>query len=299
MEVASWKPLVLNRKIETAISVFIIFLALYAIRNTLYAFAQDWKETSSDHFIVFYGGEEKFAKEVLHKAEGYYKRIASELGYPRYSEFWTWDKRVKIYIHPGHESFLRATGQPKWSQGVADYKRKEIISYAWSKNFTEQLLPHEMAHLIFRDFVGFRGEVPLWLDEGVAQWAEEPKREQVKAVIKKLYDDDALLSITDMMNLDIRKITENDKVYIRATRTKEDEPGVLFLSGDNLVSTYYMQAVSLVSFLIESFGSMSFADFCRELRDGKSFESALRAAYPSHVRNLAEFELKWRQYISR
>ncbi|MBP7216781.1 MAG: hypothetical protein KBA46_05795 [Candidatus Omnitrophica bacterium] len=262
-------------------------------------FAASWDQVSSDHFIIHYTGDDRFARDVSGKAELYYERIARELGYPRYSEFWTWDKRVKIYIFPDHASFIKATNQPQWSHGLADYKNKEILSYAWSREFTESLLPHEIAHLIFRDFVGFKGEVPLWLDEGVAQWAEEPKRSQVKMVIKKLFNEDAVLSFADMMGLDIRKIDQSDKVYIRATKTKENEPGVLFLSGDNLINTYYIQAVSLVAFLIDSYGSLSFASFCRELREGKSLEEGLRSAYSPHLKTLDEFEKKWREYVSK
>jgi len=274
-------------------------LCLILLLTCRYAFAQSWQEASDEHFIVYFIDNDKFAKDVLDKAELYYRDIASELGYPRYSEFWTWDKRVKIYIYPNHDSFLKATGQPQWSEGMADYNAKAIMSYAWSQGFVDSLLPHEMAHLIFRDFVGFKGEIPLWLDEGVAQWAEKPKREHIKALAKQCFDNDSILSLEDMMKLDIRKVTSTDRVYIRSTRTKEGERGVLFLSGDNLVNTYYLQSVSLVGFLIERFGSLSFASFCRELRDGKSLEQAISGAYGDHMRTLAELEDQWREYLSK
>ncbi len=261
-------------------------------------FAQEWQEISGEHFIVYFIQDDKFAKEVADRAEFYYQRIATDLGYPRYSKFWTWDNRAKIYVYPDHESYLKATGQPKWSQGVAQYKTRSIISYVWSSGFMDSLLPHEMAHLIFRDFVGFKGEIPLWLDEGVAQWAEEPKRNQIKAMARYLYDSDTIIALSDMMKLDIRLITDDSKVYIRPTRTKTGEPGVLFLSKGNLINTYYLQAVSLVGFLIEKYGSYAFADFCRELRDGKSMEDAFRGAYPVRINNLDELENKWREYLA-
>jgi len=50
----------------------------------------DWEEKSSDHFIIHYLTQDKFAKEILDKAEVYYDHIAEGLGYPRYSDFWTW-----------------------------------------------------------------------------------------------------------------------------------------------------------------------------------------------------------------
>lgn len=273
------------------------FYFLFFFSCATAALAQNWQELKGDHFLVYFTQDTNFAQEILDKAEVYYSRIATDLGYPRYSEFWLWDKRVKIYIHPDQASFLKATGQPDWSHGMADYKNKRIVSYAWSKGFIESLLPHEMAHLIFRDFVGFKGEVPLWLDEGVAQWTEETKRKDMKIMAKQLFNRDTLLSLYDMMKLDIRDVKDKDRVYIRSARTKNDEKGVLFLSGDNLVNTYYLQAVSLVGFLIEKHGSSNFAEFCRQLRDGKTLDEALKSTYAPYIHNLGELENRWRQYL--
>jgi hypothetical protein len=262
------------------------------------SFAQDWQQLSSDHFnLYFVSADDKFARAVLDKSEVYYAQIASDLGYARYSEFWTWANKVKIYIYPDQASFMEATGEPEWSQGMADYLKKEIIGYFGSKGFEDSILPHEMAHLIFRDFVGFKGEVPLWLDEGVAQWHEKVRREEVRRMTKGQYEKDSLLSIKDMMKLDIRNIKYKDTVYIRPIKTKSGERGVLFLSGDSLISTYYLQAVSLVDFLILEYGTDTFTHFCRQLRDGKSLEEALGFAYPAFIRNLDDLERVWKNYI--
>lgn len=259
--------------------------------------SENWQEVTGEHFIVYFMQDESFAKDVSYKAETYYKNIASELGYPRYADFWLWEKRVKIYIYPDHDSYLKATGQPEWSRGLADYTNKRIISYAWSEEFVDSLLPHEIAHLIFRDFVGIKGEIPLWLDEGVAQWAEETKRKEFKQMTRELLMKDALLSLDDMMKIDVRTMVSKGKVYIRPTRTRSGDEGVLLISGDSLVSTYYLQAASLVGFLIEKHASDNFAEFCRQLRDGRNLEEALRKAYSTHVNDLSELEKKWRDYL--
>lgn len=259
----------------------------------------EWKELKGEHFLIYYVQDEKFAKEVVDKSEVYYRRIASDLGYPRYDSFWLWDNRVKIYIYPDHASFLKATAQPQWSEGMADFKKKLIAGHVGIEGFLESLLPHEIAHLIFRDFVGFKGEIPLWLDEGVAQWAEEAKRQEMKFKVKKLFESDTLLSLEDIMKLDLRYFSEKTKVYIRSTRTKEGDPGVLIVSGDNLIITYYLQSVSLVGFLTEKYGSERFAEFCRQLREGKKMDEALRFAYPTYIRSLKEFEDRWREYLAQ
>lgn len=262
------------------------------------AAAAEWKEKSGDHFIVFYSGDDQFAREVLRKAENYYREIASGLGYPRYSDFWLWDDRVKIYIYPDHQTFVNSTGESSRSHGVADYRGKQVMSYAWSEGFVESLLPHEIAHLIFRDFVGFRGEVPAWLDEGVAQWSEKDKRPYLRALVKKQFADSSLLTVDDMMSINLRRLMESDnRVYIRPTRDKEGDQSVLFLDSEAIINAYYLQGFSFVDYLITRFGTDSFTVFCRQLRDGKSMEGALRQAYGTYIKDLPEFEKRWREFV--
>jgi hypothetical protein len=289
-----------------------ILLGLLIVCLNAVAYAQSWKEIKSDHFLLYFIPSmvivnsidassaveaEDFGKEVLNKAEVYYERIAEDLGYQRSSEFWTWDKRVKINIYPDHESFVKSSSHPEWASGAADYDTKTIMSYFGSKEFSDTVLPHEIAHLIFRDFVGFKGQIPLWLDEGVAQWTEEKKREEVKKAVKEMLKHDGLLTMDDMMKLPIDTIKNMENVYIRPTRTRSGEKGVLFLTGNNLIAAYYMQAVSMVGFLIEKFGKNDFTGFCRALRDGKGLEDALITAYGTHIRSLDDFDDQWKKYI--
>lgn len=276
----------------------IILAAVLCAGSAVAADKPNWKELKGTHFIVYFTGEESFARDVLSSAERYYTRIAGELGYARYQDFWTWEKRCKIYVYADHDSFLKSTGGAEWSHGLAEYSTKTIYSYAWHEGFLDSLLPHEIAHLIFRDFIGFKGEVPLWLDEGVAQWEEETKRPQMKAMIKKLYNNEGLLLINDMMKLDIGRLKTNEGVHILAALTKDGSPGVVFLSSDNLVNTYYLQSVSMIGFLIEKFGGESFTNFCRELRDGESLEQALKSAYTT-ITTIAEFEKRWKEYLNQ
>jgi hypothetical protein len=279
------------------------------------AFAEDsWQEFKDEHFIVYYAPKdysgslvssgskvtiEDFAHQVLFEAEKFYQRIAVELEYARNSEFWTWDKRVKIYIYCDRDAYLKSGNYPAWSEGMADYQKKSILSFAGSKGFIDSILPHEIAHLVFRDFIGLRGSIPLWLDEGVAQWAEEKKQPQMKALVKIMFLKDSLLTLDDMMKLDIRTIVHKNNVYIRPTITRQGDKGVLFLTGDALVNTYYLEAASLVSFMINKFGTMEFANFCRVLRDGKSVEESIKNVYYTHIRDLGEFESSWRKYIEQ
>lgn len=237
-------------------------------------FAQEWKELRGDHFIIFYGENDKFASEVLRKAEEGYNRIASDLGYVRYSNFWQWEKRVKVTIYPTKEAYLAATRQKEWSEGSANYIKKEIAGYSGSQGFVDSILPHEIAHLIFRDFVGFQGEVPVWLDEGVAQWQEPSKRQLVKYFIKKLHEAGRVLSLKDLTQTDVR-----------------------FVEGSQEAQDFYVQAASVVDFLIARFGTDNFTNFCRQLRDGKALDEALRHTYSPRISGLADLEKQWLSFV--
>jgi hypothetical protein len=234
-----------------------------------------WKEIRGDHFIVFYFGEDSFAQEVLRKAEQYYKQICEDLGYERRSSFWQWDKRVKIYIYKTKEDFLKNSGKAEWSEGYANYTERTIVSYEWKENFLEALLPHEITHLIFRDYVGFQGEVPIWLDEGVAQWEEPAKRNVVRSIMRSYLKSARGYALEDLTTVDVRNISAKPAVEI-----------------------FYVEAASIVDFLIAKYGSDSFIFFCRQLRDGKSIGAALPFAYPTQMRTVKEMEEKWKAYIN-
>ncbi|MFH2137144.1 MAG: hypothetical protein ABII88_01380 [Candidatus Omnitrophota bacterium] len=258
--------------------------------------AEEWAEVKGDHFIVYFQGPNKnFASQAARKAEEYYLSIAQDLGYVRYSGFWKWENRVRIFIYPDRDKYLESTGRPQWSRGMADYTKKQIVSYMWSENFLEVLLAHEIGHLIFRDFVGFKGEVPLWLDEGVAQWEEKQFRIPRKMAMKNMLEENKMFSFLDMMKLEIKNIDEEDPIFITSSFNGKNE--VKIVEGKTLIEMYYLQSFSLVGFLMEEYRGEKFIAFCRQLRDGKSVQEALGHTYPTDLRTFEDLEEKWRKYI--
>lgn len=234
----------------------------------------NWQGLKGDHFIVYYEKDETLAKEVLDKAEVYYKKIADDLGYARHSKFWLWEQRVKIYICQNRIEYLISTHQPQWSGGFADYKNKQIITYRWDEGFLDSFLPHEIAHLILRDFIGFNPEIPLWLDEGVAQWAEVAKRKETEQMMKKVIEENKFIPLREFTKMEIRASSDT-----------------------NLAKLYYMQSVSIVEFIIERFGPDTLRELCRQLRDGKSLPQALRFSTSAKIKDLDDLEEGWVKYV--
>lgn len=235
--------------------------------------AENWQELKGEHFVIFYLEDAGFAQETLTRAERYYEKIASDLGYSRYDNFWQWDNRAKIYIYRNREEFLKATGKKEWIYGTAIYNERKIISYRWSKGFFDVLLPHELSHLIFRDFVGFKGNVPLWLDEGIAQWEEAGRRKWAVHMVRSLIRKKEFIPLAELTRLNLN--SENDFT---------------------VSAKLYAQAVTLVGYLIEKYGPTKFGQFCRALRDGKSMDEALSFAYTDSIRDINELEKGWIKY---
>lgn len=253
----------------------IIFL-LIAFNLAHFVFAQDsekWKTVKSTHFIAYYNNADgSFLNKVVEKSEEYYNQIADTLGFRRYN-FWLWDNRAKIYIYDNADQYQLATGQPSWSAGAAISKEKIIYTFPNEKGFLQTILPHELGHIIFREFVGFDNYViPLWLDEGVASYQEAGRRITAEMLVKQAIKDNRLMSLQDLSAFN-----------------------VLSLKNREAVNIFYAEAFSIVDYLIKKFGSDKFVLFCQVIRDKKNLEEAIRYTYSFN--DLKEFDAAWQKYL--
>lgn len=53
-----------------------------------------------------------FGAGSFFRAEEYYHKIAYQIGYARYGNFWTWNDRVRIIVYPDQKVFMMETQQP-------------------------------------------------------------------------------------------------------------------------------------------------------------------------------------------
>lgn len=249
-------------------------LLLFFFLNTCWAtnaFAQEWLEKKSRHVIVYY--QEKlasgYAKEVLSRTETYYKTIINNLGFRRF-DFWTWDNRCKIFLYSSQEKYYNGKQRPHWSGGQVNIRERAISSWVEGEGFLDSVLPHEMGHLIFREFVGYQKKLPLWLDEGIACFGEIKSRPERLRIARSL--------VKSKMYIPLEKLTRmNDsKVII-------------------LPTIFYAQAASVVNFLLKSYGKNGFLDFSREIRDGEDWQEALRKIYG--FKDIFAMEKAWTAYL--
>jgi hypothetical protein len=219
--------------------------------------SEDFDEKKSDHFIIYYAGKDvplEFVDTIIEFSEKYYGELTQKLGFTRF-DYWTWDKRAKIYVYADQELYLKKTSQPGWSGGAADYLGKTIWTFPREAGFFDSTLPHEIGHIIFREAIGDR-YVPLWVEEGVAQYMEQAKRLGSEKTVLDAISNDTFISLEKLSLIDGNTLRQY---------------------GD--VSLFYAESVNVVTFLIEKFGAYAFSSFCNKIKDGKSMDDALGSAY--------------------
>lgn len=250
-----------------------IFSFLFLFFYSALSQGGDWQVNKSTHFMVYYkNAPNDFVEQVVEKSENYYDKIAEDLGFRRY-DFWLWDERAKIYIHDNSRDYQLATGQPAWSAGCARASEKIIHTYPFAKGFFETILPHEMSHIIFREFVGFNNyAVPLWLEEGVASYQESLKNYMYSQILKQAIRDGTFVNLYNLSSLNPQMMTDSASV-----------------------SLFYAEATSIVDFLVKEFGRDSFVLFCQNLRDKKNLERAIASTYP--YKDIQELDRAWQEHL--
>jgi hypothetical protein len=234
--------------------------------------AQDsWLVSKSTHFNIFYKtASEETVDELSRKAEGYYDSIGEQFGFNRFN-FWTWDNRARIYLFDSQEEYMKATQSSGWSGGQVQIGSKLIQSYIGAPGFAQDVLPHELAHIIFIEMVGTHNPaVPIWLQEGVATYQQKDIR-LIKGDLGQIIRNGRYLGVNALNNFQLDQADEEQ------------------------VRLFYAEAYSLVNYLISSFGKEQFVEFCRNLRDYRSLPGALSKIYA--FKTYADLEEGWKNYI--
>lgn len=234
---------------------------------------EHWKEYRCQHFLIYYHeAPDDFVKNVEQAAEQEYEEIARNLGFTRY-EGWSWDNRAKIYIYDDQEQYMAARNI-SWSHGMALVQQKVIRTFPSAAGFFDSLLPHELGHIIFREFVGYKSRIPLWLDEGVAMYQEKAKRWGVNKLVAKTIQDGKFIPLKELSHMVLSNATAQDTVEL-----------------------FYEESASIVYYMISELGEYRFVDFCRELKEGSRFEDAIHRAY-ARFDNLDDLNNAWVKYLT-
>lgn len=252
----------------------ILFLAGPFISTSFSFNPSDWNTEKSDHFIVYYQkASPDHVAEILRRAEYYYNAITDDFGFTRFGDFWTWDNRARIYLYDNSSDYKKITNSPGWSGAGVNVNTREIYTFVNMENFYDTILPHEIGHIIFREFTGYKRNYPLWLEEGIACYLERGQRDERMRIARGLVRSKIFISLEDL-----QKIKSSDILLI---------PDI-----------FYSESASVVAFLLKDYGKDKFVDFCRalrDLRDDQDWQVALKDVYK--FKDLNEMNLRWTNFL--
>jgi len=236
------------------------------------SFAEEgWEEEKSDHFLVYFqeGAGKDYARETISQAEKAYGKLGEKLKLRRF-DYWTWDNRAKIYIYASRQAYLEGSGRQAWSGGSVDIEKKIIKCFPMQNKFFDRVLPHELTHIVFREYAGNDTELPLWLDEGMACSSERGYYQRYVGSACKLLKQDMVLHLDTLNNIGHSNLTAPVR--------------------------FYVSSVSLTDYLWKEFGGEKFRKMCLLMREKNyNIEKALLEVYP--FKSLKELDDQWFWYL--
>lgn len=263
------------KRINIFNSIFILVL-FFGFCRPSFADSNEWEEYKTLRFIIYYKNAPKdFVKTVEESAEEYYRDIARNLGFTRYNN-WTWDERAKIYIFDDQEDFVKNGRQFAWASGTAHTKNRIIRTFPSAHGFFDSTLPHEIGHIILREYIGETAEIPLWMEEGIATYQEKAKRWGADDHVREALKNGTFIPLSELTYASI--VRANDR---------------------KVIELFYNESASVVSYMIQHLGEHRFKRFLRELgRAGRNFERTLDRVY-SRFKNIDDLNDSWVDYLER
>lgn len=141
----------------------------------------NYRENESAHFQLRYNGaaEPTLAREMLHKLEGHFQQIESELNYTPPEPI-----GVILYTQQGFADITRAPG---WVGALNDGRiRVPVQGLSGVDSELSRVLRHELTHSFIQQKT--HGRAPTWIQEGMAQWMEGKRSDENAAVLIHIYD---------------------------------------------------------------------------------------------------------------
>ena len=221
--------------------------------------------TSGQLRLHYYDLEQSFAREMLDAGLEGLNRNARDAGL-------TTEDPVDLYIYPSYDDLRDAIlYEPSWTGGQAFSDQNIVImgTSASNSGWDQDTIIHELTHVLVGHFTfSCLGDVPQWLNEGLAVYSEGPLDAQFQSPLDRAIQNDTLLSV--------RSISGS------------------FSEVSDKANLSYAQSFSLVNFLIETYGQQEMTDLLIALRDGLTLDQALQQTYGFDVDG---FEDAWRQAI--
>lgn len=226
----------------------------------------NWQTITSGFInLHWYTGSQTFADDLLNAAVIGLNRLQNDAGLQP-------DKPIHLYIYANTDDMKDAIlYEPTWTGGMA-FSEHDIVIIGISQRDLEwgrTTIAHELTHVLVGHLTfSCLGDVPTWLNEGLAVYSEGNLDPNSEAQLNEAIDSDQLLTVRSLSG------------------GFSEVPSRAYLS--------YSQSYSIVKYLIETYGQDKMNSLLITLRDGTTIDDALAKTYGFDV---DELEVAWRQAI--
>jgi len=226
----------------------------------------DWQTlTSGDLRLHWYDNEKAFAQTMLDAGVEGLRRNKEQAGLVT-------DSPIDLYVYPNYDDMRDAIlYEPSWTGGMAFSEFNVFImgvsgsDATWDKN----TVIHELTHILVGHLTfSCLGDVPTWLNEGLAMYSEGSLSSDSQAQLDQAISADTLLTVRSL-NGGFSELP--DKANLS-----------------------YSQSYSIVNFLIETYGQEKLTELLTALRDAKPIDDALLEIYGFDSDGLED---AWRQSV--
>jgi len=182
------------------------------------------------------------------------------------------ERKPKVFVYPNYEELRSAVlFTQEWTGALAfwDYNIILIPVRPGNLEWAKRTLAHEITHLFVREATfGPFGDIPTWLNEGLAQYAEGEMEKYHREALDDAIKEDKLISVKSL--------------------------GSSFPADPDKASLAYAQSDSLVSYLVDTYGWAKMRELLATFKEGSTYDKALQEVYGFDTNGLEEL---WRAYI--
>lgn len=236
--------------------------------------AELWKHAETAHFIYHYR-QSHVATPISVEAEFHYRVIVKELARDDASPA----PKAHIYIFEKPEDWevFQFAGQLEpWTGGIQSGNSLFIVRDP-SYRFSDNSLGHEIVHLLLRRFYGTR--VPLWLNEGFAQYASKNAHASFQRARGYLAKPSS------------NSVARENLFALSKLALMSYPPAAQ-------VDTFYDQSERLVRFLVAA-DRAKFIELLGSTATGEAFETALSRTNSTMFPTMAALEEKFIAYATK
>jgi hypothetical protein len=227
-----------------------------------------WKSTTEGNLTIwYYSGSESDARALLQVGtdglQHMEQLLNTKVNFP-----------VKVYLYDSAKDMqpaaLSSSDSPESgvvTLGEVFFSDTAVVAQDVRP---EDILRHELAHIVVRQAVkGPFGDLPAWLDEGTAMYAQSDLLSNEKQALESAIKSDQVLSLRAMSSASLAHTSMN-------------------------VSLFYGQSWSIISFLVDNYGEEKFAQLFATFKGGSTVDKAFQQVYGFDQDGL---ENAWRENV--